>query len=259
MARSTGKRRSTRWMRMRMVDLTIRRGDPIVILTGAGISRESGLHTFRDAGGVWSQVKLEDVATPEGYARDPQRVQDFYNARRAQLADPAIQPNAAHRALAKLEAEWGGPVFIVTQNVDDLHERAGSRSILHMHGELRRVRCTDCGDNRIIEGDITLADVCPNCGHIGTRRPDVVWFGEMPYGMDRIYEALADCELFLSIGTSGTVYPAAGFVAEARSHGAVCLELNLEPSQGATMFHQALTGPATELVPQLVAKLLGRG
>ncbi len=242
-----------------MADLSLRRDDAIVILTGAGISRESGLHTFRDVGGVWSQVKLEDVATPEGYARDPQQVQDFYNARRAQLADPAINPNAAHLALAALEAEWGGPVFIVTQNVDDLHERAGSRAILHMHGELRRVRCTACGDHREIDGTITLADVCPNCGSIGTRRPDVVWFGEMPYGMDRIYTALAECALFLSIGTSGTVYPAAGFVAEARSHGAFCLELNLEPSQGATMFHQALTGPATELVPHLVAKLLGRG
>jgi NAD-dependent deacetylase len=242
-----------------MAELRLRRGDPIVILTGAGISRESGLHTFRDIGGVWSQVKLEDVATPEGYARDPNRVQDFYNARRAQLDDPAVQPNAAHRALAELEAEWGGPVLIVTQNVDDLHERGGSKSILHMHGELRRVRCTACGDNREVLGDITLADVCPNCGNIGTRRPDIVWFGELPYGMDRIYEALANCELFLSIGTSGTVYPAAGFVAEARSHGAFCLELNLEPSNGATMFHQALTGPATELVPWLVNTLLGRG
>jgi NAD-dependent deacetylase len=128
-----------------------------------------------------------------------------------------------------------------------------------MHGELRRVRCTACGDNRDVAGDITLADVCPNCGNIGTRRPDIVWFGELPYGMERIYEALANCELFLSIGTSGTVYPAAGFVAEARSHGAFCLELNLEPSHGATMFHQALTGPATELVPWLVNTLLGRG
>jgi NAD-dependent deacetylase len=242
-----------------MADLSLRRDDAIVILTGAGISQESGLHTFRDVGGVWSQVKLEDVATPQGYARDPQQVQDFYNARRAQLADPAIKPNAAHLALGALEAEWAGPVFIVTQNVDDLHERAGSRAVLHMHGELRRGRCTACGDNREIDGSITLADACPNCGSIGTQRPDVVWFGEMPYGMDRIYAALAECALFVSVGTSGTVYPAAGFVAEARSHGAFCLELNLEPSQGATLFHKALNGPATALVPDLVAKLLGRG
>ena len=239
-------------------DWRFRRGDPIVVLTGAGISRESGLDTFRDVGGVWSKVKLEDVATPEGYARDPQQVQDFYNARRAQLTEAAIQPNAAHRALAALEAEWGGPVFLVTQNIDDLHERAGSRSLLHMHGELRRVRCTSCGDNREEAGAVTIADVCPKCSAIGTRRPDIVWFGEMPYGMDRIYEALVDCELFISIGTSGTVYPAAGFVTEARAHGAYCLELNLEPSHGASMFHRVLNGPATELVPRLVEALLDR-
>lgn len=239
-------------------DWRFRRGDPIVVLTGAGISRESGLDTFRDVGGVWSKVKLEDVATPEGYVRDPQQVQDFYNARRAQLTEAAIQPNAAHRALAALEAEWGGPVFLVTQNIDDLHERAGSRSLLHMHGELRRVRCTACGDNREEAGAVTIADVCPKCSAIGTRRPDIVWFGEMPYGMDRIYEALVDCELFISIGTSGTVYPAAGFVTEARAHGAYCLELNLEPSHGASMFHRVLNGPATELVPRLVEALLDR-
>ncbi len=239
-------------------DWRIRRGGPIVILTGAGISRESGLDTFRDQGGVWSRVRLEDVATPEGYARDPQQVQDFYNARRAQLSDTAIQPNAAHHALARLEADWRGPVFLVTQNIDDLHERSGSRQLLHMHGELRRVRCTACGDNHRADGLVTLADVCPACGAIGTRRPDVVWFGEIPYGMDRIYEALADCDLFISIGTSGTVYPAAGFVAEARSHGAWCLELNLEPSQGASFFHRSLTGPATDLVPRLVDHLLAR-
>lgn len=228
----------------------------IVILTGAGISRESGLHTFRDADGIWATVRIEDVATPEAFARDPDRVHAFYNARRRGLQDPAIQPNAAHAALARLEAEWPGPVLLVTQNIDDLHGRAGSRNLIHMHGELLKVRCGACqtvGEHR---GDLGVADACPACGHAGAMRPHVVWFGEMPLEMERIYAALTRCALFVSIGTSGNVYPAAGFVAEARSHGARTLELNLEPSAGASLFAESRLGPATEIVPAWVAEML---
>lgn len=229
---------------------------PIVVLTGAGISRESGLHTFRDADGIWAQVRLEDVATPEGYARDPARVQAFYNARRHGLNDPGVVPNAAHFALANLERLWPADVLVVTQNIDDLHERAGQQRLIHMHGELLKAFCTQC---RVVErctGDLSVTDACPNCGAVGTLRPDVVWFGEMPYQMERIYEALAACDLFVSIGTSGNVYPAAGFVAEARANGAHTVELNLEPSEGATLFAESVLGPATEVVPGFVNELL---
>lgn len=229
---------------------------PIVILTGAGISRESGLHTFRDADGIWAQVRLEDVATPEGYARDPARVQDFYNARRRGLNDPGVVPNAAHFALANLERLWPGEVLVVTQNIDDLHERAGQQRLLHMHGELLKVFCTHCRVVEMCTGDVSVTETCPNCGTAGTLRPDVVWFGEMPYHMERIYEALTECDLFISIGTSGNVYPAAGFVAEARANGAHTVELNLEPSQGVSLFAEAVLGPATEVVPAYVNELL---
>lgn len=231
---------------------------PIVILTGAGISRESGLDTFRDVDGVWARVRLEDVATPEGFARDPVQVHGFYNARRASLLDPAIQPNAAHFALARLEREWPWPVLIVTQNIDDLHERAGSRNIIHMHGELQKVRCGGCGSSYIRSGDLGTQTVCDVCTTSGYMRPDVVWFGEMPLEMARIEESIERAALFVSIGTSGNVYPAAGFVRLANRSGAMTVELNLEPSEGALFFDDAMVGPASRLVPDYVDALLNR-
>jgi NAD-dependent deacetylase len=228
----------------------------IVVLTGAGISRESGLDTFRDVGGVWQQVRLEDVCTPEGFRRDPERVHAFYNSRRAQLRE--VEPNAAHRALAELEEAWalrGGRFLLVTQNVDDLHERAGSRRIVHMHGRLLSAWCLAC-DGRVDWADDTGAlSRCPECGAVGQMRPDIVWFGEVPYGMDRIGAALEWCGLFLSIGTSGSVWPAAGFVAEVRGR-ARTVELNLEPSLGSGLFDEARHGPASAIVPAFVAALL---
>jgi len=238
--------------------------EKIVVLTGAGISKESGLDTFRDTDGIWSKVRIEDVATPEAFARDPVTVHEFYNARRARLASGQVQPNAAHAALARLEADWRGDVLIVTQNIDDLHEKVGSKSILHMHGELLKIECQNCGDIRDWQGDLSVRDVCNNCDTSGENggglRPHVVWFGEMPLEMERIYAALGECGLFLSIGTSGNVYPAAGFVAHVRSgkksHTA---ELNLEPSVGASQFDESHYGPATEVVPAYVEKILKDG
>ncbi len=230
---------------------------PIVILTGAGVSQESGLDTFRCEGGVWSRYDLEDVATPQGYQRNPVLVQDFYNARRRQLEDEAVRPNPAHLALARLERDWPAPVLVVTQNIDDLHERAGSRAVLHMHGELRKGRCEACGRVLNWPGDMTVDSRCPACGRNGLVRPHVVWFGEVPLEMERIFQALDTCALFLSIGTSGNVYPAAGFVAHVRERGvAPTVELNLEPSNGASLFHQTLYGPAGTLVPRFVEALL---
>lgn len=228
----------------------------LVILTGAGISRESGLHTFRDKDGIWSTVRIEDVATPEAFARDPARVHAFYNARRRQLLDPAIRPNAAHFALARLEQLWPGDLLLVTQNVDDLHGRAGSRNLLHMHGELRRVRCEHCAAAFPWQHDLATTTACPGCACTGGMRPDIVWFGEMPVGLDRAYEALARCRIFVSIGTSGSVYPAAEFVAEAREAGARAIELNLEPSERAALFHEHHHGPAATIVPAWVDQLL---
>lgn len=232
----------------------------IVVLTGAGISKESGLSTFRDADGIWSKVRVEDVATPEAFARDPAGVHAFYNARRSKLAEGEVEPNAAHRALARLEAEWPADVFIVTQNIDDLHEQAGSRNLLHMHGELLKVRCNACSDVVPWTEDLSVEEACNHCGLAGGLRPHVVWFGEMPIDMDRIYQALDRCRLFLSIGTSGNVYPAAGFVAHVGEGGlAHTAELNLEPSEGATLFAEAHYGPATEVVPAYVDKVLSQG
>ena len=223
----------------------------IVILTGAGISAESGLGTFRDEDGLWTKYDLEDVATPEGFARNPSLVLDFYNKRRANCL--AAAPNAAHFALAKLEARH--EVLIVTQNVDDLHERAGSKSLIHMHGELLGQLCGACGDRRRAEADLTLESPCPACGATALR-PDVVWFGEMPYQMERIWEALRRCELFVSVGTSGEVYPAAAFAQDALRAGAETLELNLEPSAGARDFLDTRYGPATEVVPAWVEEMI---
>ena len=228
----------------------------LVILTGAGISRESGLATFRDAGGVWSQVRIEDVATPEAFARDPARVHGFYNARRAQLRDASVQPNAAHRALAELDARWPGGLLLVTQNVDNLHDRAGSRRLLHVHGELMKARCLDCRAVLPWEHDISTLTPCPACEARGGMRPDVVWFGEMPMHMEAIGAALDDCTIFVAIGTSGQVYPAAGFVAEVAGR-ARTMEVNLEPTAGTALFDEAMHGPATETVPRLVEQLLG--
>ena len=228
----------------------------IVILTGAGISRESGLATFRDADGVWAKLRLEDVATPEAFARDPARVHGFYNARRAQLRDPAVQPNAAHLALAELEARWPGDLLLVTQNVDDLHARAGSRRLVPMHGELLKARCLRCQAVQDWAEDLSTATACPACGAAGGMRPHIVWFGEMPMQMHRIGAALEACDIFVSIGTSGQVYPAAGFVAEVAGR-ARTVELNLEPSAGTALFTEAHHGPATEVVPRFVRELLG--
>jgi NAD-dependent deacetylase len=227
----------------------------IVVLTGAGISRESGLATFRDADGIWARVRIEDVATPQAFARDPARVHAFYNARRAQLRDPAILPNAAHHALAELEARWPGDFLLVTQNVDSLHDRAGSRRLLHMHGELMKARCLRCGGVSGWEEDLSTATPCPACGKAGGMRPHVVWFGEMPLHMEEIGAALDRCGLFVAIGTSGQVYPAAGFVAEVRGR-ARTVELNLEASAVRSDFDEARHGPATEIVPRFVAELL---
>ncbi|HEY5718915.1 MAG TPA: Sir2 family NAD+-dependent deacetylase [Gammaproteobacteria bacterium] len=230
-----------------------------VVLTGAGISRESGLETFRDLGGVWSQVRLEEVATPAAFARDPARVQAFYNARRRQLRDPAIQPNAAHRALARLEQALGDSLLLVTQNVDDLHERGGSRDVVHMHGELFKARCTACTAVVPWHDDLDAGSRCPQCARPGRLRPHVVWFGEIPHALERIFEALSGCTRFVSIGTSGSVYPAAGFVAAASEAGAATLELNLEPSAGSRRFGEVRHGPATALVPAWVDRLLQGG
>jgi NAD-dependent deacetylase len=226
----------------------------IVILTGAGISAESGLKTFRGADGLWEGHRVEDVATPEAYGRDPALVHQFYDARRARLGE--VEPNAAHRALALLDAEWPGELLIITQNVDDLHERAGAKRLLHMHGELTSGWCLACDERFVWEGPMGEAASCPVCQVSGRVRPDIVWFGEMPYEMDRIDQALAGCDLFASIGTSGAVYPAAGFVQTARYCGAKTLEINLEPSQGSLFFDERRYGPAGVEVPKWVDEVL---
>ncbi len=249
----------------------------IVILTGAGISAESGLETFRAAEGLWASHRIEDVCTPQALARNPALVHAFYDARRAQLA--AVEPNAAHHALARLDAEWPGELLIVTQNVDDLHERAGAKRLLHMHGALRSALCAACGARQSWDGPMSTQSVrversrdtgfstslettghfqapaCPGCG-APALRPDIVFFGEMPYRMERIDAAIERADLFVSIGTSGAVYPAAGFVQSARHYGAWALELNLEPSAGSSLFSESRMGPASELVPAWVAALL---
>jgi NAD-dependent deacetylase len=227
----------------------------IVILTGAGISAESGLATFRAADGLWEGHRVEDVATPEAYRRDPKLVHGFYDARRARLRE--VEPNAAHRALARLDAEWDGDLLLVTQNVDDLHERAGSKRLLHMHGELTRGWCLACNERQEWLGDMGEAAQCALCGERGRVRPDIVWFGEMPYKLDRIEEALRSADLFVSIGTSGAVYPAAGFVQTARYCGARTLEMNLDPSLGSTFFDESRIGPAGKLLPEWVDQILG--
>lgn len=235
----------------------------VVVLTGAGVSAESGLGTFRDADGVWTHVNLEEVATPEGYAADPAKVHAFYDARRRQLRD--AEPNGAHRALAELERELtgrGGALTLVTQNVDDLHERAGSRRIIHMHGELRRARCTGCGWVHAWDGDMAgdaggpgRGAPCPHCG--APLRPHVVWFGEVPFALETIAAAIARADLFAAIGTSGAVYPAAGYVDLARSLGVRTVEVNLAPSDNADRFDEGRYGAAASTVPEWARALLG--
>lgn len=229
----------------------------IVILTGAGISAESGIDTFRSEGGLWENHRVEDVATPDAFARDPNLVLRFYDMRRE--AVQTKQPNAAHTALARLDREWpkraGGKVLIITQNVDDLHERGGARNVLHMHGEHLKAWCTACDTRHYWTGPLIHRPPCPACGAVALR-PDVVWFGEVPYRMDEIYRALAGADLFVSIGTSGAVYPAAGLVRAARDLDVQTLELNLEPSKGSAWFHETRLGPATQIVPAWVEELL---
>ena len=235
----------------------------IVILTGAGISAESGLATFRASDGLWCEHRVEDVATPEAYERDAALVQRFYNMRRAQLKE--VQPNAAHHALMTLAEKWNGKVTLVTQNVDDLHDRAvGGKQLtnfelLHMHGELKKVRCTESEKVVQWEEDIDIHTTkCACCNEVGTLRPHIVWFGEMPLYMEKIHRALQQCDLFMSIGTSGNVYPAAGFVQEVRMYGrGKTVELNLEPSTGYSLFNETRYGPATQIVPAFVEEILG--
>lgn len=230
----------------------------ILILTGAGVSAESGLGTFRDAGGLWEKFDPMTLATPEAFAENPERVLAFYNARRANLA--GAQANAAHFALAELEQAWmmagRGDFGLITQNIDDLHEQAGSASLLHMHGELLKTRCTACGHLFTDREPIRRDAPCPSCGTTHTLRPHVVWFGEMPLGLDHIYQALEQVDLFIAIGTSGTVYPAAGFVQEAKRAGAWTVELTLEPGDISGIFDENIYGPATEVVPDWVSRKL---
>lgn len=225
----------------------------IVILTGAGISAESGLGTFRDEGGLWAQHRIEDVATPEGFARDPDLVHEFYNARRAQSR--AANPNAAHFALAKLQKEHRGDIVLVTQNVDRLHEAAGAQDVCHMHGFLDGALCSSCDTRWPAPLVMSKTQQCPSC-NAQTTRPDIVWFGEMPYHMETIYHHLSEADLFVAIGTSGNVYPAAGFVQEAALSGADTLELNLEASATISQFAQAEFGKASEFVPTWVETIL---
>ena len=229
----------------------------IVILTGSGISAESGVATFRDKGGIWSKYDYRDVATPEAFATNPALVHSFYNERRRAL--PSVAPNAAHDALAALEAglqRKGGCLTVITQNVDDLHERSGVKNLLHMHGELAKVSCNDCSGIHEWREDLTIETPCPGCGSAGAMRPYVVWFGEMPRFMDEAADAIMNADLFVSIGTSGSVYPAAGFAAQARSSGIAAMELNLEPSDNALLFTDSRYGPATVVVPQWVREVL---
>tara|TARA_R110001592_G_scaffold363036_1_gene679462 strand:+ start:85777 stop:86499 length:723 start_codon:yes stop_codon:yes gene_type:complete len=228
----------------------------IVILTGAGISAESGVPTFRDADGLWEKHDPMDIATPEAFARDPDLVYRFYNERRNTLS--SVEPNTAHTALAQLQKQFNGEVFLVTQNVDDLHERGGSEQVCHMHGRLQAMLCTACEGRLPALVDYDGNSVCPACASLGTLRPDIVWFGEMPYFMDEIEARLSDCDLFIAIGTSGLVYPAAGFVQQASFSGATTVEINRELSDVTDLFHHQRQGLATTEVAGLVRELLGQ-
>ncbi|QLB13153.1 NAD-dependent deacetylase [Bisgaardia hudsonensis] len=228
----------------------------VVVLTGAGISAESGIATFRAGDGLWENHRVEEVATPEGFQRNPQLVQEFYNQRRQKLFDPNVKPNAAHFALAKLEENLGKNFLLVTQNVDNLHERAGSKNLIHMHGELLKVRCNCSGKIYDWQGNVTEEDRCQCCQPPRRLRPHIVWFGEIPLEMEKIYTALQECDYFISIGTSGNVYPAAGFVKEAALSGAETIELNLEPSLVRSAFDKRIYGKASEVVPEYIENFL---
>lgn len=231
----------------------------IFVLTGAGISAESGIRTFRDGNGLWENHRIEDVASPEGFSRNPKLVQDFYNQRRIQLASPEVKPNAAHLALARLEKEFPGGFLLVTQNVDDLHDRAGQKNLLHMHGELKKMRCTRSEEVFPIDGEITETLRCSCCQRAGTLRPHIVWFGEMPLHMGEIYAALDRCDLFLAIGTSSQVYPAAMLVELAKQRPEVlAVELNLQNTEKSPRFDECRLGPASREVPRLVEEILSR-
>ena len=234
----------------------MRANKSIVILTGAGISAESGIKTFRASDGLWEEHRIEDVATPEGYEQDQELVHRFYNMRRQQLLSDDIKPNAAHIALAKLEEDKNFNVLVVTQNIDNLHERGGTKNIIHMHGELLKSFCTRTGKRFWTEFDVTPQSVCESCQQKNTLRPDIVWFGEMPYQMDDIYQAISQSDLFLSIGTSGNVYPAAGFVEAANQAGSHTVELNLEPSLVQSAFKETVYGKATEVVDRYLEGLI---
>jgi NAD-dependent deacetylase len=227
----------------------------VVVLTGAGVSAESGVPTFRGSGGLWENRRVEDVASPRAFERDPQLVHRFYNGRRRALLGGDIEPNRAHVALAEFERDFPGEFLLVTQNVDDLHERAGSERLIHMHGELLKKRCSHCGDVSATRVDLDAADRCPRCGAQGGLRPHVVWFGEMPLGMDTIEDALRRCDLFVSVGTSGNVYPAAGFVELANARGAHTVEINIEPSATKSSFGERLYGEAGTMLPRFLARL----
>ena len=226
----------------------------LVILTGAGISAESGVPTFRGSSGLWEGHRVDDVASPEGFVRNPALVQNFYNQRRARLRD--VAPNPAHHALAELEQKWPGDFLLVTQNVDDLHERAGSRRLIHMHGELRKARCRHCTGVTEWLADLGPQSACPACASPGSLRPHIVWFGETPLEMDAITAALESADTFVAIGTSGQAYPAAGFVQIAAHAGARTIEVNLESSANHSLFAERRLGPAGLRVPELAAELL---
>jgi NAD-dependent deacetylase len=227
----------------------------LVVLTGAGISAESGISTFRDANGLWENHRIEDVATPGAFRRDPETVHRFYNLRRAQLK--TVAPNQAHAALAALERAWAGQgdFLLVTQNVDDLHERAGSKNLLHMHGEIRKIRCAACGDIRAHHEDAAATLPCAACGRPGHLRPDIVWFGEMPYHMDEIQAALDRADIFAAIGTSGLVYPAAGFAELARHNGRDCETVEINPNPTGGLFRTVIAESATVGVPRWIESL----
>ncbi len=227
----------------------------IVVLTGAGISAESGISTFRDANGLWERYRMEEIASPEAFRRDPDTVHRFYNQRRAQLK--TVAPNAAHMALAELERDWAGGFTLVTQNVDDLHERAGSRNLLHMHGEIRKLRCEACDIVIYHEDDAGTALACTACNRNKTMRPDIVWFGEIPHALDEIYMAVAQADIFAAIGTSGVVYPAAALADIAKRNGRRCetVEINPNPT-GSSAFHRVIAETAVQGVPGWVATLI---
>lgn len=228
----------------------------VVVLTGAGISAESDIRTFRAADGLWENHRIEDVAAPEGFLRNPELVQRFYNERRRQLQTPEVSPNPAHYALVKLEEYLQDHFLLITQNVDDLHERAGSQRLIHMHGELLKMRCVQSGKVYQWLGDVTAESHCECCKMPQALRPHIVWFGEMPFEMERIYQHLSNADLFISIGTSGNVYPAAGFVEIAKNSGAHAVELNLDPTKGTTLFDEAYHGPAGTIVPEYIHQLM---